>query len=86
MKNSLTLLEKNMSTKALEKLWFHSKGEDGSIHWQGQVLEKVNDDVYLVQLYDWMLGQSGCMKLVLIKDMSGWDFYQSSDHMREASE
>jgi hypothetical protein len=84
MSHSLTLLEKNMSTKALEKLWFHSKDEDGKINWQGQILEEVNDGVYLAQLYDWMLGQEGCMKLILVKDMSNWDFYQSSEDMREA--
>ena len=73
-----------MSEKALEGLWFHSKNECGETIWQGKVIERINEKVYIVQLYEWLLGQESCMKLVFIDNMINWDFYISADDMREA--
>jgi hypothetical protein len=74
-----------MTAKALEGLWFHSKTEDGKIKWQGQVLEHIGSDNYLVQLYDWMLGQSSCIKMQSLYMMEDWDFYNTSEEMKEAN-
>ena len=67
----------------LEGLWFHSKNEGGDTQWQGQVLELVSKDTYLVQLYEWTLGQHSCMKIVPLYLMEeNWDFYVSSEAMK----
>ena len=74
-----------MSDNILEGLWFHSKNEGGDTHWQGRVLELVSKDTYLVQLYEGALGQPSCMKIIPLYLMEkDWDFYTSSEDMREA--
>ena len=77
-------MEKNMSEKTLEDLWFHTKDANGNVIWQGKVIRKINDKVYIVQLYEWLLGEESCMKLCFVEDMIGWDFYKTADDMREA--
>lgn len=63
--------------------YFHSI-EAGEIKWQGLVVSKITEDYYLVQLFEWMLGQPNCLKLTHLSQMSDWHFYHSSSAMREA--
>jgi len=68
--------------KGLVGKWFHSmKGEE--IHWQGQVVSKLSDRFYLVQLYEWFAGQESNMEIVEIACMVGWSFYWSDLQMKE---
>ena len=73
-----------MSEKTLEGLWFNSRDANGNVVWQGNVIEKINDKVYVVQFYEWLLGEESCMKLFFVEDMMNWDFYKTVDKMREA--
>lgn len=72
-----------MSENILKEKWFHSKNEDGDVHWQGQVLGVVNDNSYLVQLYSYFTGTPTIMKIIHISEMiMDWDFYDNADEMR----
>jgi len=64
-------------------LWFHSK-KDGKIHWQGRIVNQVNDDAYLVQLYEWGFGTASERRMVLLREMKDWDFYKTDLDMRYA--
>lgn len=76
--------------------WFHSTvgkcegcGQD-IICWQGQILGLVTDDTgkkfYLVQLYEWLLGEETDQELVSVADVLGWKFYASAEAMRSRFE
>ena len=73
-----------MNDQSLEGLWFHSKDANGNVIWQGQVIKKINDKVYIIQFYEWLLGEESCIKLFFLDEMMGWDFYKTVDAMREA--
>jgi hypothetical protein len=61
--------------------------KDGKINrqWQGCVLEVINDDTLIVQLYEWILGNPSTRQLVPIVDtlteQNGvrWDFFPDRD-------
>ena len=62
--------------------FFHSFNEDGkTVAWQGQVISKVTDEIYLVLLFDWLVGQESIAKLVRLRDMLGWQFYRTNTDM-----
>jgi len=64
--------------------WFHSrKDETINIDWQGQVLGQIDESRYLVQLYSWLDGCATTQRIVDIKDMSFWMFYNSDEEMRD---
>lgn len=64
--------------------WFHSWSRTGEIEWQGQVLERLDDGRYLVQLYEWVLGEESTQEVVYWQRMSKWSFYETNARMRRA--
>ena len=80
---------KQNGTNELVGKWFHSvTSKDGAreIHWQGQVVGKIDDGHYLVQLYEWLMGEPTEMQIVTLQDMVGWSFYHTSADMNGAYE
>jgi hypothetical protein len=66
----------------LKGKWFHSF-KDGGLCWQGQILShNTRNDLCLVQLYEWVLGDSSVQRLVPLTDMVGWQFYDTDEEMR----
>lgn len=64
--------------------WFHSSDESGNIKWQGQVLKRVDRDVYRCQLYEWVMGSPSDIITVHATEMASWRFYSTSDEMNQA--
>lgn len=62
--------------------WFMSFDEDGNVNNQGEITQKENDDLYLVQLYEWLFGSATNQKLVQSKDMITWEFFDNAEDMR----
>ena len=65
---------------ALVGKYFHSF-EGGKLCLQGRVLSQESDGIYLVETYDWLVGQTYDMKLVRFEDMIGWKFYQTREDL-----
>lgn len=61
--------------------WFLSDAHRG---WQGQVAVEVRNGVYLVQLYDWLMGERSTQRMVDVDEMCDWSFYDSAEEMRFA--
>ena len=76
---------KGKDDKSLEGKFFHSF-KDGEISWQGYVVAEQSDGYYLVQLFEWVLGEPSTQKVVHIGSMADWEFYSSSDEMNDAYE
>lgn len=68
--------------------WFHSFDADGYVQWQGYVKGWIRDDVYLVVLFDWLVGAPNAHKLIRLGQMidARWNWYETGDEMREAHE
>jgi hypothetical protein len=65
--------------------FFHS-WKDGAIHWQGHILGSPAQGVYLVQLFEWLMGEPSSQHLVRLEDMCGWTFYSTCEHMNEVGD
>lgn len=76
---------KTEGTNPLVGKWFHNFGEDGStLKHQGCVLGQVGDGVFLVQLYDFVMGGPSDLKLFKLDEMLRWTFYVDDEDMRDA--
>lgn len=51
------------------------------VQWQGEVLERVADDLYLVETYSWLDGSPYEQQIVSVHDMAAWTFYSSNVEM-----
>jgi hypothetical protein len=78
------------AVKGLDNLWFLSfVGESYSrdnLHWQGQVICGVGEGLFLIQLYEWLMGEPSVMRIVSMEEMRGWFFFESDEWMREYTE
>ena len=73
-----------MELSPLVGKWFHSFGESGTVKWQRTVLSQINSEVFLVQLYEWIVGEATYQKLVKLSEMLEWNFYDTNEDMKDA--
>ncbi len=73
---------KGTEITTLEGKFFHSF-ENDKVKWQGYVVSEPKDGYFLVQLFDWLMGDLSDQKLVKLDDMVGWSFYDSNEDMIE---
>lgn len=69
----------------LKGCFFHSI-ENGKVVWQGTVLGRVSEEAYLVQLFDFLVGEPSVRRIVTLADMKPWLFYASADEMTHTYE
>lgn len=65
---------------------FHSIDKDGKLQWQGRIISQPNKGIYLIQLYEWLMGEQTHRLLVKIEDMTNWIFYEDEESMRFSAE
>ena len=75
------MAEKQPNDKGLIGKWFHSFEEDGRVKWQGRIVSAQAEGLFLIQLYSWISGSPHDQKLIHIKDMVSWVFYEDSEDM-----
>lgn len=74
---------KGTNTRSLDGKFFHTF-VDNQVEWQGYIISEPKDSFFLVQLFDWILGEPSNQKLVSINDMLSWNFYDSVEEMNDA--
>ena len=72
-------VRKNKNTDLFGQ-YFH-KIENGKITWQGLVIGKLEQGFYLVQLFEWLMGEPSIQRIVTIEEMRDWFFYDSAEQM-----
>jgi len=81
------LLDPNSQTDSvLTGQYFISfKGKDGHqiVHSQGQVIEKISDKYYLVQVFNGPVRTEGDQCVVTLEEMVGWQFYNNDEGLRK---
>ena len=87
----------NNKQKGIVGKYFHSY-INGVIHWQGYVLSKQGivpalislygpeKDFYLVQLFEWLLGEPSDQVLINFSEMKEWKFYNTREELLSAYE
>ena len=63
--------------EVLVGLWFLTYNSEANKEFQGQILSKLENNVYLVQLYDWVFGEASTMRLLSLDKLLNADFYTS---------
>ncbi len=61
--------------------FFHSLNKQGNVQWQGYVIGSPEPGWYLLQLFEWAMGEPNIRELVRIEDMKGWLFYKNGQEM-----
>lgn len=61
--------------------FFHSLNEKGKVEWQGIVLSNPEPGWYVLQLFEWAMGEPNVQRLARIEDMRGWLFYPDGKTM-----
>ena len=84
--NSNTMSKNNLKQRneciPLLGQFFHSIGKDhGKVEWQGVIIGNPEPGWYLLQLFEWMLGEQNVRRLVRIEDMEHWLFYENAEAM-----
>ena len=64
------------------KFFFSFKNDE--LQWQGQIINKVSESVFLVQLHEWTKGKSTDQVLFSVPDMMSWKFYDTAEDWRSA--
>jgi len=77
--------QKKQKSDCLVGRFFHSVDASGKLAWQGEVIGRVSDEHYLVQLFDAM-GEPSVQRIVAISEMAPWLFYSEGDEMRHSYE
>lgn len=72
-------------------------GDDGKINWQGIIRASVTDQQYLIQYFDWVIGEPSTMAIVNLSTMvspepkmdrkpGSWVFFEDDEHLRAWSQ
>ena len=61
--------------------YFHTFSDDGSVKYQGRILNDAGYGYFLCELYSWMDGQSGNSQIFHIDKMKDWHFYPTAEQM-----
>ena len=76
------------STEPLTGKWFHPCRTEQPcgcriLQWQGHVIAMVGPGLYLVQLYDFIMGEASDQRLIRTSRMAdeGWTFYDTKEDM-----
>lgn len=60
---------------------FHIVSDLKQVVFQGIVRDKIDDEHYLIQYFDFIMGDPSTMKIVEIGLMKGWQFYDTDEEM-----
>lgn len=67
--------------------FFHSLSKDtGKVERQGQVIGTPEPGWYLVQNFEWLMGEPSVCRLVKFEDMESWLFYQDNEALKHSYE
>jgi len=86
---------KSVAPKGLVGRHFHIFGDDKTVSRQGKVIDQVDPTHYLVQFYDWIVGDAGTMHVYTIDAIANaasdagergpgaWQFYEDAAHWND---
>ena len=72
----------------LKGKFFHNFDEDGYVKNQGEIVDLVEGDIAIVQLFSCVMGEPTYHKAFWVEDIvdGGWALYSTAEEMRETYE
>lgn len=53
----------------------HRFGPEGQLDWQGAVVAEPKPGLYLVELFELIVEEPSCQRLIRVEDMVDWHFF-----------
>jgi hypothetical protein len=78
--------QKKSKQDCLVGRFFHSIDASGKLCGQGEVIGRVSEERYLVQLFDTEMGDPSVQRIVALSEMSPWLFYSDAGEMNNSYE
>ena len=75
-----------MKEDILIGLCFVTYNSEGEREYQGRVLAKLENNVYLVQVYEWLFGSSSVMKLIPLEKLMTANLYNNLEELKKDNE
>jgi hypothetical protein len=72
-------LPRNTNETGLVGLFGHTRNDDGSINWQFEIVGKINDDAYTVQLFSWLDGRPTDVKIFTTLQITSHSLYSTRE-------
>jgi hypothetical protein len=60
-------------------LFGHTRNDDGSINWQFEIIGKINDDTYTIQLFSWLDGGRTDVKMLSVANLMDCSLYATRE-------
>ncbi|MCI0431028.1 MAG: hypothetical protein L0210_10855 [Rhodospirillales bacterium] len=84
--------QKDVWSSGLVGRCFVIYGDDGKVGYQGVVRAKITEDKYLVQFFEWIMGEPSTCEVVRLDDMTAtkrvrgtpgmWEFFEDDGHLK----
>jgi hypothetical protein len=55
--------------------WFLGFNQEGKLDLQGRVLERMKEEIYLIETYGWSEGEVYDERIISVDQMCNWRFY-----------
>ena len=78
--------QKKSKQDCLVGRFFLSLDASGKLYWRGEVIGRISEEHYLVQLFDTELGEPSVQRIVRLSEMSPWLFYSNANEMDHSYE
>jgi hypothetical protein len=65
-------------------VFFHTFDTNGRIESQGLIIAEDLFGFYLVQYFEWIMGEPSSEELIHKNDTAAWRWYESAEEMRDA--
>jgi hypothetical protein len=62
--------------------FFHAFDQHGFVQFQGRVVSQIDETHYLVQFYEWIVGEANTIHIRTLAQMLEWQFNEDADHWR----
>lgn len=79
-------MKKNSQHPLIGKFFHSVQADKTTIEWQGTITAEVAPGVFLLQLFDWMMGDKSNQKIMPVSDMVYWKIYDSAEEMNDSYE
>lgn len=82
------MIVQNEGKSKIKGKFFHDFDEEGYVRHQGHIVDFINDDIAVIQYFEWGMGEPSATKMVYLRDIieGGWALYSSDEEMRDALE
>jgi len=72
----------------LKGKFFYDFDEEGYVKHQGHIIDYLNEDIVIIQYFEWFMGEPSMTKTVWVKEIvdGGWALYSTDEEMRDAWE